>query len=232
MAFDLSQYETVHDRLKRFWSENSEGRIYTELIAYSDTQYIFKASIYKKADDPYPLATGFAEERVGSTFVNKTSAAENAETSAIGRALSNANYVSQGKERASVEEMKKANRYEVANGDVPREAWKNSPRGEWADEGKASDKQIGFVTGIVRDAFKSTGLQDDEKSWNYIGEWLNRSEWAQKNKPINKAEDLDKKEASIIINDKMKNKSITKLVEFLQTKQPADFDPWKSPANF
>jgi len=231
MAFDLSQYETVHERLDRFWKQYPNGRIHTDLIAYSDTQYIFKAAIYKDAADAQPLATGFAEERVGSTFVNKTSAAENAETSAIGRALANANFVSQGKQRASANEMQKASRYEVANGDVPKEEWKNSARGSWADEGNASAKQIEFVKKIVQDAFTSTGLQDEQKSWNYIGEWLNRSDFVQKNRPINSADDLNKKEASIIINDKMKNKTLTKLVEFLQTKQPADFDPWKSPAN-
>jgi hypothetical protein len=81
----------------------NSGRVNTELIAYSDTQYIFKAEIYKDAADEKPLATGFAEERVGSTFVNKTSALENAETSAIGRrSLANGFLrFGHGKQRAS-----------------------------------------------------------------------------------------------------------------------------------
>lgn len=226
MAFDLSQYETVHERLDRFWKKHESGRVNTELIAYSDTQYIFKAEIYKDAKDEKPLATGFAEERVGSTFVNKTSACENAETSAIGRALANAGFVSSGKQRASVNEMQKSTRYEVANGEIEREDWKKTARGAWAEVGNASNKQVEFVKKIVKDAFTSTGFQDDEKSWNYIGEWV------KSNLPITKAEDLDKKMASMIINDKMKTTGVTKLVTFLQSKQDPGKDPWATPANF
>jgi hypothetical protein len=226
MAFDLSQYETVHERLDRFWKKYESGRVNTELIAYSDTQYIFKAEIYKDAADEKPLATGFAEERVGSTFVNKTSACENAETSAIGRALANAGFVSSGKQRASVNEMQKSSRYEVANGEIEREKWKDTAQGAWAEVGSASEKQVTFVKKIVKDAFTSTGFQDDEKSWNYIGEWV------KSYKPINKAEDLDSKMASMIINDKMKTTGVTKLIQYLQSKQDPNKDPWETPANF
>jgi hypothetical protein len=226
MAFDLSQYETVHERLDRFWKKYESGRVNTELIAYSDTQYIFKAEIYKDAADEKPLATGFAEERVGSTFVNKTSACENAETSAIGRALANAGFVSSGKQRASVNEMQKSSRYEVANGEIEREKWKDTAQGAWAEVGSASEKQVTFVKKIVKDAFTSTGFQDDEKSWNYIGEWV------KSYKPINKAEDLDSKMASMIINDKMKTTGVTKLIQYLQSKQDPKKDPWETPANF
>jgi len=226
MAFDLSQYETVHERLDRFWKKYESGRVNTELIAYSDTQYIFKAEIYKDAADEKPLATGFAEERVGSTFVNKTSACENAETSAIGRALANAGFVSSGKQRASVNEMQKSSRYEVANGEIEREKWKDTAQGAWAEVGSASEKQVTFVKKIVKDAFTSTGFQDDEKSWNYIGEWV------KSYKPINKAEDLDSKMASMVINDKMKTTGVTKLIQYLQSKQDPNKDAWETPANF
>ena len=223
MAFDLSQYETVHERLARWWSDNPNSRIATELIAYSDKQYIFKASLFKDSADTQPIATGFAEEIVGSTFVNKTSACENAETSAIGRALANANYVGSGKQRASVNEMQKSKRYEAANGSIEREEWKNTAQGKWAEVGNASAKQIEFVKKIASDAFTSTGFEDSKESWNYIGEWLNAY------KPITQAEDLDKKMASMIINDKMKTTGVTKLKAFLQDKKGPDFDPWASP---
>jgi hypothetical protein len=223
MGFDISQYETVHDRLARWWSDNPNSRIATDLIAYSDTQYIFKASLYKDSNDANPIATGFAEERVGSSFINKTSAAENAETSAIGRALANANYVGTGKQRASTNEMQKTSRYETANGPIEREEWKNTAQGKWAEVGKASAKQIDFVKKIVTDAFTSTGFEDSKESWNYIGEWV------QSNQPINQAEDLNKKHASMIINDKMKTTGVTKLKAFLQDKKGPDYDPWASP---
>ena len=42
--------------------------------------------------------------------------------------------------------------------------------------------------------------------------------------------DLNKKEASRIINDKMgTTQGITNLEKFLQSKQPADRDPWETP---
>lgn len=225
MTFDISQYETVHERLERFWKMYPTGRIKTDLIAYSDTQFIFKAELYKDIKDELPFATGYAEERVGSTFINKTSALENCETSSLGRAISNGSMVpaSGGKQKPSVTEMQKTNRYESANGDVPREEWKNSPRGEWADVGEASEKQINFVKTIVKDAFTSTGLEDNEQGWAKVGEWVKSF------KGLTKADDLTKKQASMIINDKMKTTTgLTKLVEFLQTKQPAEHDPWAS----
>jgi len=225
MSFNLDSYETVHERVERFWKTYPNGRIKTELVSYSETQFIFRAEMYKDINDPVPFATGFAEERVGSTFINKANALENAETSALGRCASNGGLVSasSGKQRPSLNEMQKTNRYETANGPVEREEWKNTAQGKWAEVGDASEKQIGFVKKIVSDAFTSTGFEDSKESWNYIGEWV------QSSKPINQAEDLNKKHASMIINDKMKNTGVTKLKAFLQDKKGPDFDPWASP---
>jgi hypothetical protein len=70
------------------------------------TRYIVKAYLYKDANDSVAWATGYAEETVTSRGVNQTSALENCETSAIGRALANAGYAPKGK-RPSREEMNK-----------------------------------------------------------------------------------------------------------------------------
>jgi anti-sigma factor ChrR (cupin superfamily) len=68
-----------------------------------------RAELYADIGDTVPTTTGYAEEVRGSSMVNKTSALENCETSAIGRAL--ANYQFQGsKKRASLEEMVKVYR--------------------------------------------------------------------------------------------------------------------------
>ncbi len=40
MAFDLSQYETVDDRLHRWWKEYADGRVETELIEASNSRFI------------------------------------------------------------------------------------------------------------------------------------------------------------------------------------------------
>jgi len=107
--FDLSQYETVDQRLEKFWAKYPDGAILTELVAYKDDRYIFKASVYKTYADVLPFATGFAEETVSGRGVNATSACENAESSAIGRALHTGGISkhSEGKPRPSAEEMAK-----------------------------------------------------------------------------------------------------------------------------
>ena len=106
--FNLEDYETVEERLTKFWKEHEDGRIYTEIIEHTLQRFIVKASIYRTEVDAYPWTTGFAEETVSTRGVNSTSALENCETSAIGRALANANYASKGK-RPSRQEMAKVN---------------------------------------------------------------------------------------------------------------------------
>jgi hypothetical protein len=107
--FDLSMYETVDQRLEKFWAKYPDGSIITEMVAYKDDRYIFKASVYKTYADALPFATGFAEETVSGRGVNATSACENAESSAIGRALHTGGISkhSEGKPRPSAEEMAK-----------------------------------------------------------------------------------------------------------------------------
>jgi len=79
-------YKTVAERVDEFRKDekfNGYG-ILTEIINAADTVQI-KAVIIDDKDRP--VATGYAEEVRGSTNINKTSALENCETSAIGRAL-------------------------------------------------------------------------------------------------------------------------------------------------
>jgi len=106
--FNLEDYETVEERLAKFWKEHPDGRIYTTLVEHTLQRFIVQASIYRTEVDAHPWTTGYAEETVSTRGVNSTSALENCETSAIGRALANANYASKGK-RPSREEMAKVN---------------------------------------------------------------------------------------------------------------------------
>jgi hypothetical protein len=104
--FNLEDYETVEERLIKYWKEHPDGRIETTLVESTLQRFIVKAAIYRTEIDPQPWTTGYAEETVSTRGVNSTSALENCETSAIGRALANAGYASKGK-RPSREEMAK-----------------------------------------------------------------------------------------------------------------------------
>ena len=118
--FNLADYETVEQRIKRFYADNPNGRIITKnKTTPSDrsvSTWIVKAEIWLPIDGEssvaisYLKATGWAFEIDGQGMANKTSALENAETSAIGRALANAGY--SGNKRASREEMSKVARAE------------------------------------------------------------------------------------------------------------------------
>jgi hypothetical protein len=110
--FNLADYEPVEKRLgykpdaKSFWEDYPGGRVETDLVICEKDRYVFKAYLFKDIKDDIAFATGHAEETVSSRGVNQTSALENCETSAIGRALANAGYAPKGK-RPSREEMTK-----------------------------------------------------------------------------------------------------------------------------
>lgn len=113
--FNLDDYETVEERIRRFYEAHEDGRIITEnLTTQADrsvSTWVVKASVFLTAGDQannLPKATGLAFEVDGEGMAQKTAALETCETSAIGRALANANF--SGSKRASRTEMAKAER--------------------------------------------------------------------------------------------------------------------------
>ena len=116
--FNLEDYETVEVRLEKFIKDFPDFRVETELVSFQNDRYIVKAWIYRTFADSTPFSSGLAEETISSRGVNATSALENCETSAIGRALANAGYASKGK-RPSKEEMVKVARTKLA--EAPKE---------------------------------------------------------------------------------------------------------------
>ena len=108
--FNLDNYETVEDRLKKFWKENPDARINTEIahITEDGTCVTIRAEVFKQEEDARPVATGIAQETKGQGgFANADAWMENCETSAIGRALANWKYQGSDKARPSREEMSK-----------------------------------------------------------------------------------------------------------------------------
>lgn len=109
--FNLADYVTVDERIDKFWDRHhADGSIQTEVcwVADDGSSVAIRASVYL---GPRLIATGIAQEERGPGGANRTSWWENAETSAIGRAL--ANYgMSLSKQRPSREEMAKVERYD------------------------------------------------------------------------------------------------------------------------
>lgn len=79
-------YIPVNERVKAFRKIFPRGVIKTEIIENTDKRIIMRCDIYEE-DMLGFLANGYASETYNSTFINKASAIENCETSAVGRAL-------------------------------------------------------------------------------------------------------------------------------------------------
>jgi len=98
------EYETVASRVQRFREQYKlEFSITTELVSADDDRVVMKASI---SSGDTVVATGYAEESRNASTINRTSALENCETSAIGRAL--AAFGMAGTEYASADEVAQA----------------------------------------------------------------------------------------------------------------------------
>lgn len=108
LPFDPGGYAPVADRIALFYERHPTGRIITEMVERSQV-VVFKALIYRAANDTLPAATGWASERVGDGEINAVACVENTETSSIGRALANLGFTASSR-RPSAEEMEKASR--------------------------------------------------------------------------------------------------------------------------
>ena len=132
------EYSTVAYRVNKLRDDlKQDVSIETDLISSDDTYVIMKATIKDK--EGRVIATGHAEERRDSTMINKTSALENCETSAIGRAL--AAFGLAGTEFASADEVATA----ISN------------QGETSSFDKPSVKQIALIKKIA----KEKGFEED-----------------------------------------------------------------------
>jgi hypothetical protein len=108
----LQGYETVAERLVRFWAEHPNGAVQTFVTEYGPgpDRWVIRAEVWRDMAEPFAAAIGWAEEAVTARGVNSTSALENCETSAVGRALANLGMGGAGMPRPSAEEMAKVER--------------------------------------------------------------------------------------------------------------------------
>lgn len=113
--FNLNDYETVDERLRRFkkdWPDSQIATEYTVEGQIGQSRWVVKTAIWKERGYERPDATGLAFEIDGQGgMANRTSALENCETSSLGRALGNLGY--SGDKRATREEMEKVQREEA-----------------------------------------------------------------------------------------------------------------------
>ena len=147
-------YVQVNERILYF-KNNFDGSIVTELLSNEDGVCIFKAEIFVEG---VLKATGHAYEKEGSTFINKTSYIENAETSSVGRALGLLG-IGISESIASAEE--------VGNAIKQQEQKKEEKKKKSADLEVFLDKQI--PKGLLEKTW-----EDNKDRWEKI---LEKSEW-------------------------------------------------------
>jgi hypothetical protein len=98
------EYLTVAYRVKQFRVDHPDWQIHTEIIDMDDDRVVVRAEICDSAG--VTVASGHAEEKRSASQINQTSALENCESSAVGRALAFAGYG--GSEIASADEVQNA----------------------------------------------------------------------------------------------------------------------------
>jgi hypothetical protein len=105
----IQDYITVAERIEKFYERYPDGRITTHIVEHDAERgfILFRAEVYRNADDAQPGATGHAYELKSEGYVQRTSYIEVGETSAVGRALAFLNFETK-RGIASREEMEKS----------------------------------------------------------------------------------------------------------------------------
>ena len=158
------EYDLVEDRLRKFWEDNPNGRVSTEILYITDDHKsaVFRASIYKDIADEVPVSTGIAQDQHGPKGANQTSWIENGSTSAVGRALANWTYAA--KKRPSVTEMQKVEN--LSDSQVTKSAAKTGNSNSYTPPPSVQEKIKDVPTGPVEDtkaALEEIGVVVQEK---------------------------------------------------------------------
>jgi hypothetical protein len=169
--FNLNDYQTVQERIDLFWVRFPNGRFNTEIVSFTPEQVLVKAEVWTDWAEDAPRAVDYAEERLTTTGVNRSSFVENAITSALGRCISQlgGNLSPKGK-KPSREEMEKVAR----TGSAPVVDW----FGE-ADKLIANNDVVGLRK-LYRDAQRLGASATILKGIESRGNGLNKPENPEK----------------------------------------------------
>lgn len=155
-------YIPVNERIKAFRLIYPRGLIKTEIIGLENGICTMKAEVYD--DEGRLLATGHAQEKETSSFINKTSYIENCETSCVGRALGNMG-IGLDYGFASYEEVANAKKQQedAKNEKISNDQWKTLNRFYSKEEIKAMYQELGITKG--QDIPQDYAVKKIEEYW-------------------------------------------------------------------
>ena len=156
-------YVPVNERIKALKKLKPESRITTEILNFSEDGVLIKANILDENNSV--IGTGHAYEQRTAKGVNSTSFVENAESSAIGRAIAIAYGLGIDTAICSLDEVKNAvDRQEhAAEEEKPKQSKKL-----WIPKDEVSKEMF--------DQVKAAGLD-----WNDIRKWAVKKELTYRN---------------------------------------------------
>lgn len=173
MAYDQNAYETVAERLQRAHGDHKDLRIINRIVDIvrdeqnRPLQYIVESSVFY---GDVLVAVDVAEEMVGSSFINKSNALENASTSATGRSLSLAGYMGTDPEtkkpvRPTQQDMEKSKRVEGTTKTAPQAKAPAAKREYSADE-------IASATAVFALIEATSDLDELKSAWQLNADLL------------------------------------------------------------
>jgi len=169
------KYTTVAVRMDLFRRNFGAWGIETDIVNFSHTKgdpVVMRAAI--KDEFGRIIATGHAFEIVGQGNVNSTAALENAETSAIGRALAACGL--HGGEFASINEIDGADRKakELDTGGGMKEAWADGVKDRLPPNATPQQTAQGYADQITEDMRKAKTAKGTTGAWDKRADIIDR----------------------------------------------------------